>query len=203
VEILFATRNLGKAREVRALLAPYGHTVLTLSDLPELDGFDVEETETTFEGNALLKARAAFEVCGLPVAADDSGLVVDALDGAPGVYSARYAGPNATDLDNNLKLIAALQGVSAEERRARFVCAVVFMTPRAQDPKSPEPYRAFQGVVDGLIIDEPRGTGGFGYDPHFLLPDLGLTTAELRADEKNELSHRGMAFRQLAESILG
>jgi XTP/dITP diphosphohydrolase len=223
--LVVATRNPGKAREIRDLLGPLGFDVETLSDLPEFEGLSVEETGTTFEANALIKAQWAAEITSRAVVADDSGLVVDALDGAPGVHSSRYAGTDGDDVANNRKLVAALAGVPPERRGARFVCAAVLFVPaggdgrfarwveeagpgRLEEAPDGQPVAldggvavVWRGEIAGRIIDEPRGPGGFGYDPHFLVPELGLTTAELPADEKNAISHRGQAFAKLAKAF--
>ena len=209
---IFATRNPGKAKEVREMLAPLGIAVETLADRPEFEGHDPEETGTTFRDNAVLKAREAARICGLPVIADDSGLEVDALDGAPGVYSARYAGEPKSDEANNRKLIEALRGVPAERRTARFRCALALFVPQALaaeyagvDAESVvEPggvANCWSGAVEGRIVDDARGENGFGYDPHFLLPDRGRTTAELAPDEKHAISHRGKAVRQMGAAL--
>ena len=194
-QAVLATGNAGKLREMAALLAPIG---FQLKAQGELGIAAAPETGVTFVENALQKARHASHQAGLPAIADDSGLVVPALGGAPGVRSARYAGDGATDGENNRKLIAALAGV--EERAAWFYCALVFI----EHPEDPAPLLA-SGTWHGQIIDQPRGGGGFGYDPHFLIPRLGRTSAELAADEKNALSHRGQAvaalLRQLRERI--
>ena len=194
-QAVLATGNAGKLREMAALLAPIG---FQLKAQGELGIAAAPETGVTFVENALQKARHASRQAGLPAIADDSGLVVPALGGAPGVRSARYAGDGATDAENNRKLIGALAGV--EERAAWFYCALVFI----EHPEDPAPLLA-SGTWHGQIIDQPRGGGGFGYDPHFLIPRLGRTSAELAADEKNALSHRGQAvaalLRQLRERI--
>ena len=202
------------------MLEPIGIEVLTLKDIPSCVDLDPEETEITFSGNAMLKAKAAALRSGLPAVADDSGLEVDALDGAPGVYSARYAGGRG-DEANNLKLIEALAGVPQQRRTARFRCALALFVPTEYDAK--DTFREavakrsdeadevvndsdgdgliWHGSIEGLIVDQPRGKGGFGYDPHFLLPSKGLTTAELESAEKNRISHRGQAVRKLAKAL--
>ena len=202
------------------MLAPLGIDVLTLEQVPSCADLDPEETETTFSGNAMLKAKAAALRSGLPAVADDSGLEVDALDGAPGVYSARYAG-GAGDDANNRKLVEALSAIPQERRTARFRCALALFVPThydAQDSfREAVAKRAsdadeivsdpdgdgliWHGSIEGQIIDQPRGEGGFGYDPHFLLPEVGLTTAELDPTEKNRISHRGQAVRKFAKAL--
>ncbi len=197
--IVLATGNAGKAKEFAELL---GET-FQLELQTDLGLIPADETGTTFLENALLKARYAAEQSGMPAIADDSGLEVDALDGDPGVYSARYAGPDATDADNNAKLIKALADVPAEERAARFRCVVVYV--RSAD--DPEPIVA-DGFWNGAIEFAPRGVGGFGYDPLFCDFSSGnpvnaanieaaTTAAELKPDEKNARSHRGKAVRAL------
>ena len=190
-QVVVATGNQGKVRELDAALAPLGLRLLTQSEL----GIEpAPEVATTFVENALAKARHAAAASGLPAIADDSGLVVPALGGAPGVCSARYAGPNATDAQNNAKLLAAL--AEAPERGAFFFCALVFLASAAD----PTPCIAF-GRWHGQIVDEPKGINGFGYDPHFHLPALGKTAAQLTLAEKNRLSHRGQACRALAAQL--
>ena len=156
----------------------------------------VPETALTFVENALLKARSAARYSGLPAIAEDSGLLVDALGGAPGIYSARYAGPDASDQDNITKLLAELQGVPAARRTARFFCALVYL----RSPEDPIPLIC-QGVWEGSMTEAPRGSQGFGYDPVFLVPAEGKTAAELAPALKNRLSHRGQALARLAELL--
>jgi len=192
-KLVIATANPGKLREIRSLLADLPFDVYCQSALAVAPA---EETGSSFLSNALLKARHAAAATGATAIADDSGLEVDALGGAPGIYSARYAGAGADDAANNAKLIAALAGVPVAQRRARYRCAVVFV----DGPHDPMPLRA-EGVWEGYIRDAPRGCGGFGYDPYFWLPDLERTAAELAAEEKNRRSHRGMALRSLREQL--
>ncbi|MEZ4555150.1 MAG: XTP/dITP diphosphatase [Caldilineaceae bacterium] len=182
--LLIATHNQGKLREYRALLADLPLKVVNL-DEAGVD-FDVDETGTTFAENALLKARAYAAATGLLTWADDSGLEVDALDGAPGVYSARYAGPDATDEDRYRKLLRTLAALPDAPRTARFRCVVALVAPDGAAYTT-------DGICPGVIIDEPRGSHGFGYDPVFFLPDLGQTMAELPPAAKNRISHRGRA----------
>jgi XTP/dITP diphosphohydrolase len=193
--VVLASLNKGKVREVAQLLAGSGLKVVSQSefDIPE-----AEETAPTFVENALLKARNAARHTGLPAIADDSGLAVDALDGAPGIYSARYAGPEADDAANNRKLLEALAGLPASERGARFICCVVYLR-HADDPVP----LICEGVWRGQLLESPRGDNGFGYDPLFLVPELGLTSAQLPPEEKNRLSHRGQALRQLVGHLTG
>lgn len=189
--IILATHNLGKVKELKDLLVDLSFEIEIkfLHDYPALGA--IEETGSTFHENARLKAQAVFALTGLPSIADDSGLEVDALGGAPGVYSARFAGEDATDADNNAKLLRELAGVPEEERTARFrsvICAVF------------GPGREYyaEGACEGRIALAPRGSNGFGYDPLFLLaPDYERTMAELSLAEKNAVSHRSRAFRNL------
>ncbi len=190
--VVLATGNRGKLRELRALLEDLALEVVPQS---ELGVESVEETGATFEANALLKARHASRVTGLPAIADDSGLEVDALGGRPGVYSARYAGPGATDADNNAKLLRELAG-SAEPRTARYRAVIVHVA-AAEDPR---PVVA-SGTWEGAIALAPRGDGGFGYDPLFLVGTGRLTAAELDAEEKNRVSHRAHALRELVARL--
>ena len=190
---VLASGNPGKAAEIGALLAPAGIEVVAQSAFG-LPG--AAETADTFVENALLKARHAAAGSGLAAIADDSGLVVDALGGAPGVHSARYAGPGAGDAANNAKLLAALESVGAARRTARFVCVVVLL----RDAHDPLPLIC-QGCWEGTIVDAPRGDGGFGYDPLFLAAGSRLTAAQLAPAEKNRVSHRGRAFAQLLDAL--
>ena len=191
--LVIASANAGKLAEFRALLAglPFDLTSLGEMALPS-----PEETGSTFLANATLKARHAAQATGLAAIADDSGLEVDALGGAPGVFSARYAGTQGDDAANNLKLVQALEGRPRQERRARYRCVLVLV----RDPIDPDPLIA-EGIWEGEILDRPRGSGGFGYDPYFFLPELGVTAAELPAHEKNRLSHRGRAMRSLRDRL--
>lgn len=192
-KIVLASSNQGKLREFSTLLAPYDIEIVTQDQL----GIEpAEETGLTFVENAILKARHASAASGLPALADDSGLEVDALNGAPGVFSARYAGPGAKDGDNNQKLLAALQEVPEAQRTARYHCILVLMR-HALDPTP----LICQGSWEGVILQEPRGTGGFGYDPLFWLPEQQCSVADLPAEQKNQLSHRGRALRQLVEQL--
>ncbi|ALP51692.1 non-canonical purine NTP pyrophosphatase [Candidatus Tenderia electrophaga] len=191
--IVLATGNPGKVRELGALLAELDMEILPQSafDVPE-----AQETGLTFVENAILKARNAAAHTGLPAIADDSGLEVDWLKGAPGIYSSRFAGPGASDGDNVDKLLAALQGVPDAERTARFQCLLVFLT-HDQDPTP----LICQGSWEGRILPAPRGDGGFGYDPVFYVPSHDCASAELAPDVKNQLSHRAQALRKLVEAM--
>lgn len=188
-KLVLASANAGKLRELSALLKDFGYQVLAQS---EFDVAEAEETGTTFVENAIIKARNAAEYTGLMSLADDSGIEVDALHGAPGVYSARFAGKGASDEANNALLIEKLASVPFEKRAARYRAVIVLMR-HAADP-SPI---ICEGSWEGVIQLEPGGEGGFGYDPYFYLPSHGCTSAELSADEKNRLSHRGQALQQL------
>lgn len=191
--IVLASGNAGKLREFRQVLGSLQVEVLPQS---EFNVTDADETGLSFVENAILKARHACRSTGLPALADDSGLEVDALNGAPGIYSARFAGPGASDAENCERLLHQLTDVPDDERSARFRCILVFMR-HAEDPT---PLISL-GTWEGRILHAMRGDGGFGYDPLFLVPSLGRTAAELSPDEKNRLSHRGQAVRQLVEQI--
>ena len=184
--IVVATNNQGKLREIRKMLEPYLIEVLSLKDI-NIEA-DIEETGKTFEENAEIKAEAVMKLCNLPTIADDSGLSVDALDGAPGVYSARYAGENKTDTDRINKLLLDIKGVPEEKRGAEFVSALCFKSPDG---------RGFvvTGKCRGVITFEPKGENGFGYDPIFYVPGLNKTFAELPDDVKNQISHRANAMK--------
>lgn len=191
MKLVVASNNPGKLREFGALLAPLGWETIPQKDLgvPEC-----EEPHGTFVENALAKARHAAALTGLPALADDSGLCAHALGGAPGVHSARYAGEPKSDQRNNEKLVAEL--ADKPDRRAHYVGVLVFVR-HADDP---QPVIA-EGEWHGEIVEAPRGNGGFGYDPYFLLPEAGLTAAELDATRKNQQSHRGQALAQLVERL--
>lgn len=189
--LVLASSNSGKLREFQRLLSPLGIEVIAQGDL---NIPDADEPHATFVENALTKARHASLLARLPALADDSGVCVDALDGAPGVYSARYAGEPKSDARNNAKLVAALAGMA--DRRAHYYCMLALMR-HADDP---EPILA-EGRWHGEIVDAPRGSGGFGYDPHFLDLATGLTGAELPLEQKNSVSHRGLALRALIERL--
>ena len=190
--LVLATRNPHKVREISALLSDTGIDVLSFHDLPDLP--DVEEDGETLEENAIKKAEAVVRATDLPALADDTGLEVDALGGAPGVHSARYAGSPRDDTANNRRLVRELAGVPLERRTARFRCAMAFVRDGVVVLET-------EGSVAGVILDQPRGASGFGYDPHFLIPDLGRTAAELPPDQKNALSHRGQALRAMLARI--
>lgn len=189
--IVLASNNPGKIREIQAILA--GHPIVPQS---QFQVAEADETGKTFVENALLKARNAAAYSGLPAIADDSGLAVDALHGAPGVISARYAGPGASDRDNVDKVLKELTGLPFEQRTARFICVMVFIE-HADDPC---PVIA-QGVWEGLILEQPVGENGFGYDPVFWVPEFECSSAQLAPEVKNAVSHRGKALRLLASSF--
>ncbi|TDM15729.1 XTP/dITP diphosphatase [Macrococcus bovicus] len=189
-DIVIATGNQGKINDFKHIFPD--HNVIGITAL--LPDFDVEETGTTFEENAALKAEAASRLLGKTVIADDSGLSVDALDGAPGVYSARYAGPEKDDAANMKLLLKNLQGET--ERTARFLCVIALSEPG-------QPTRTFRGEVEGIIAEEERGQHGFGYDPIFYLPDRNKTMAELSSEEKAEISHRRKAIDKLTDYLEG
>nr|WP_319941399.1 RdgB/HAM1 family non-canonical purine NTP pyrophosphatase [Halomonas jincaotanensis] len=191
--LVLASGNAGKLREFHRLLAPLG-----LEVLPQLNFrvTDIEETGLTFVENALLKARHACRVSGLPALADDSGLEVDALNGSPGIYSARFAGEPRSDARNNALLLDRLSEVPEGSREGRYWCVLVYLR-HAEDPVP----CIVQQAWEGEILAHPRGDGGFGYDPLFWLPELGMSAAELSADEKNRLSHRGRALQALVQAL--
>ncbi|MDZ7270319.1 MAG: XTP/dITP diphosphatase [candidate division KSB1 bacterium] len=189
--LVLATRNRDKIREMCQLLADNGWEILSLEQFR--DAPEVVEDGATIEANATKKALTVAQFTGLPALADDTALEVDCLGGAPGVYSSRYAGPDASYADNVLKLLRALEGVPEEDRLARFRCVIAIA--------EGERVRTVEGVCEGRITTEPRGDGGFGYDPVFLVPDLGKTFAEMTPAQKNAISHRGKAL-QKAKALL-
>lgn len=191
--LLIATTNRGKLREVRAILTGLPVKLATLADHPGL-AVPIEDADT-FEGNAQLKALHYARLTKCWTLADDSGLEVDVLRGQPGVHSARYAGPQCDPAANNTKLIQKLANVPLENRTARFRCAMALASPT-------EVVATTSGTVEGLIIDEARGSKGFGYDPHFLVPRDGLTTAEMPPEQKNRISHRGQALAAMRPEIV-
>lgn len=194
MRLIAATRNRGKLEEIAQILERFPFNVVSMTEAGVID--DIEETGSTFEKNALIKAKKVWETIGANeiVLADDSGLEVDYLDGAPGVYSARYAGEGASDADRNRKLLGALAGVPADKRSARFVCAIAMIFPDGKD-------LVVRGTCEGMIAFEPAGSNGFGYDPLFYMPSIGATIAQMDAETKNGISHRGNALRQLAEKL--
>jgi len=191
-KLIVATRNKGKLKEIREILDNLDYEVVSMDEA----GFavDIEETGTTFEENALIKARTIYEATGEISLADDSGLEVDYLNGAPGIYSARFGGEGASDREKNDKLLDMLKNASMPERTARFVCVVAVVFPGG---------RSFtvRGECSGLIWTEPRGANGFGYDPVFYVPEYGMTIAEMDSALKNKISHRGKALALMAEKL--
>jgi XTP/dITP diphosphohydrolase len=190
--IVVATRNRGKVMEIAAALAALPVEIVSLDQFPAIP--DAEESGDTFTANAILKATHYALHTGQPCLADDSGLEVDALNGAPGVYSARYAGPEADDAANNAKLLAALAGVPESGRTGRFRCVLAYVDPDGT-------LLTAEGTCEGLILAEPRGTSGFGYDPLFFFPGTGKTLAEMAVADKNAVSHRGQALRNMATML--
>lgn len=193
-KIVFATGNTGKMREIREILADLDLEVVSMKEI----GFNmpIEENGTTFEENALIKARAVAGQCGEIVLADDSGLEVDYLNGDPGIYSARYMGEETPYSIKNAAIIERLTGVPDEKRTARFVCAIAAVFPDGQELVT-------LGEIQGRIDYEEKGKNGFGYDPIFYVPEFGKTTAELTDEEKNSISHRGRALRKMKEKLRG
>lgn len=190
-QVVIATKNKGKAKDFEAIFAPLGYEVVTMFDVaPHME---IDETGTTFEENAVLKAETLSKELGQLVVADDSGLAVDALGGEPGVYSARYAGDH-DDEANIQKVLENLKGASEEKRTARFVCALAIAGPHIET-------QTVFGTCKGVILEEKRGNNGFGYDPIFYVPELNRTMAELTPEEKGSISHRGNAIRQLADQL--
>lgn len=187
--LVLATRNEGKVAELRRILDGLDVELLSARDV---DLPDVEETGETFEDNALLKARESARACGLPCVSDDSGLVVDALGGEPGVRSARYAGPHGDDEANLRLVLARMEGVA--DRAARFVCVAALALPDGRE-------RTVRGELEGMLTEAPRGSGGFGYDPIFLPLGERRTTAEMPPEDKDAISHRGKAFRALRPAV--
>lgn len=192
-KVLLASGNRGKLREIKQILSGLGMEVVPQSDF---EVPDADETGLSFVENAILKARHAAQLTGLPAIADDSGLEVDALNGAPGIYSARFAGPDASDAQNLQKLLAELKDVPEAERSARFQCLMVFML-HAQDPTP----LICQGTWEGRILLAPQGENGFGYDPVFYVPGEDCAAAELSPETKNRLSHRGQALAKLLAAL--
>jgi XTP/dITP diphosphohydrolase len=186
IPIVLATRNQGKIREITELLSSYDIEIKSLNDFGPIPS--VEETGETFDDNAYIKAHFTAKVLGLPAIADDSGLVVEALDGAPGVYSARYAGVGATDQENNIKLLQEMDGKT--NRKAHFETAVIIAVPRG-------PALTYIAKVEGEITESPMGDKGFGYDPLFYYPPMSKTFAQMTGEEKNSVSHRGKAINEL------
>lgn len=192
MELVVATRNAGKLKEIRRLLEAQNVVILGLDQFPELP--EVVEDGDTFAANATKKAEAVARATGLPCLADDSGLTVAALDGRPGVHSARFSGEEASDGSNNRKLLDLMVSIPEGQRQAAFCCVMALCLPG-------KPTRLFEGRVEGQILNEARGAGGFGYDPLFWLPEFNCSMAELSLDIKNRISHRGQALRQIVEFL--
>ena len=190
--VIIATKNKGKAKDFEAIFNPFGFEVLTLHDVA--DDMDIEETGTTFEENAILKAEALAERLQTFVIADDSGLAIDALNGAPGVYSARFAGEEKSDEANMEKVLTELKNVEDSKRTARFCCAIALAGPNMVT-------KTVFGTCEGVIAREKKGTNGFGYDPIFFVPSLGKMMAELQPSEKAAISHRGNAIKKIEAEL--
>ncbi|MEN6314752.1 MAG: XTP/dITP diphosphatase [Clostridiaceae bacterium] len=190
--LIVATKNRGKLKEFAELLAHLPYDIVSMADAGIED--NIEENGTTFEENALIKAKSVWKATGDTVIADDSGLEVDYLNGAPGVYSARYAGEGATDDVKNRKLLHALEGVPADKRTARFVCAIAVIFPDGGN-------FTVRGTCEGYMATEPAGNNGFGYDPLLYVPEIGMTIAQMESSLKNNISHRGNAIRKMVEML--
>jgi XTP/dITP diphosphohydrolase len=193
MKIVFATGNEGKVREIKAMLTGTGIELVSLNSYTNVP--EIVEDGLSFQENALKKASIISAFTGETVLADDSGLMVDALNGEPGIYSSRYAGPAATDAENNARLLAQLKNIPPEKRTASFHCALVLY-------RKDGTFDSFEGKWQGQIIEERRGSNGFGYDPIFWVPELKMTAAELPSDIKNKISHRGQAFAKFKSSLL-
>ena len=192
MKIILATHNRDKEKELQISLKGMNIEVISLFDFPEIG--DIEETGTTLLENSLLKSRLVFRKTGIPTIADDTGLEVDFLNGAPGVYSARYAGNNVSYKDNVNKLLIELNGIPSEKRTARFRTVITFVDENQE--------LSTEGHIDGVISESIKGDGGFGYDPIFFVPNLGKTFAELSSIEKNKISHRGIALQKLRKILI-
>ncbi|MEH7343703.1 XTP/dITP diphosphatase [Bacillus sp. JJ1532] len=191
-EVIIATKNAGKAKEFERMFMPLGYKVKTLIDYPEID--DIEETGSTFEENAILKAESVSKALNKIVIADDSGLSIDALNGRPGIYSARYAGEEKSDEANMAKVLDELNDIPDKDRQARFYCALAVAVPGLET-------FTVSGTCEGLILREKRGSNGFGYDPIFFVVDNEKAMAELKPEEKAEISHRAQALRKLESKL--
>jgi len=192
MKIVLATNNQDKIREIKKILSSLPGVILTLEDFPDFP--KVEETGRTLEQNAILKAKSIYQFTEMPSVADDSGLEVEALDGAPGVFSSRFAGEHCSYQDNNRKLLTLMKDIPWEKRNAKFVCVVALA-------KDSDHIVTVRGEVSGFIAMEKRGENGFGYDPVFYLPELNKTFAQLSLEEKNKISHRAQAFQKAKELI--
>lgn len=193
MEIVLATQNKDKIKEIREILKGLSVKLITFNEHSR--ELSVEEDGKTLEENAIKKAEAWMKETGKPALADDSGLEVDYLKGAPGVYSSRFAGENATYADNNAKLLKLMEGVEQKKRTARFKCVAALVFPDGRK-------ELFQGAIEGIIINEPHGKNGFGYDPIFLIPEYNKTFAELGDEIKNKISHRAKAFKKVREYLI-
>ena len=191
MQIVLATHNRGKMKEMSSILAHLPITLLTLDDFPQIG--EIPETGETLKENAFIKAETVHQKTGLPALADDTGLEVDALDGAPGVHSSRYDGETATFEDNCRKMMQEMDGIPAEERTARFHTVIAFVSDSGNEWT--------EGMVEGRILEKKRGDGGFGYDPLFYYPPLKKTFAELNSEQKNNISHRGKALRNFCQIL--
>lgn len=191
-KFVVASKNKGKLKEIEEILRGFPFQVVSMEEEGISD--DIEENGTTFEENALIKAKAVNNMLNEVVMADDSGLEVDFLNGAPGIYSARFAGEGATDEDRNNKLLKLLEGVPFENRTARFVCAIAVAFPGGE-------HFTVRGTCEGHIGFKPEGENGFGYDPLFFMPEYGMTTAQMKSEEKHNISHRGKALRMMIEEL--
>ncbi len=190
--LVVATKNKGKLNEIKEITRDLPLNVISMEEAGISE--DIDETGSTFEENALIKARAVHGIIGAMVMADDSGLEVDWLNGAPGVHTSRFAGEGASDMDKINKLLGLMKGVPFEKRKARFVCAIAVIMPDGES-------FTVRGTCEGYICEEPRGKNGFGYDPVFYLEEFGKTMAEIDLDTKNSISHRGKALRLMAEEL--
>lgn len=189
---IVATKNKGKLGEIKEILNDFPFEVISMEEAGITK--DIEEYGNTFEENALIKAREIFNATGEMVMADDSGLEVDFLNGAPGIYSSRFAGEGATDEDKNKKLLQLLEGVPFNNRTARFVCSIAVVLPDGE-------HFTVRGICDGYICVEPAGDNGFGYDPLFFLPEYNMTTAQMNPEQKNSISHRGRALNKMVDEL--
>lgn len=189
MKVVLATKNKGKVKEFQQYLQSIGWEIISLDQFPEIQ--DIIEDGLSFAENAIIKAKTVASITGLPAIADDSGIVVDALDGRPGIYSARYAGEHATDADNNRKLLHELADIPESKRTAKFVSCIAYVSSEIEDPI------VFEGECHGRILFELRGQGGFGYDPLFYLETEGMTMAEISLERKNQISHRAMALNSM------
>jgi len=192
MKVVLASRNQGKIREFNSYLQKLDWEVIGVEQFPDVP--EVVEDGETFADNAIKKAKEVMLATGMPALADDSGIVVEALDGKPGVYSARYAGIGATDEENNQKLLNEMKGIPNERRAAKFVCCIAFITP--ENPEQPELYI---GECHGNLLHSPKGEGGFGYDPLFYIPSEWKTMAEITLERKNQISHRASALKKMCE----